>query len=278
MRIRNNRQKQGQGTTRGFTLVELLVVIGIIGLLISILLPSLNKARQAASAIKCLSNLRQMGVLTQLYANAYKNSLPPAEYHRLDDKSTPGSNVAVTWGALLAQQMRVGTGVAIGNAPNDPNGADANRQRQMFICPDAVTAPNGAAVSNTYSSHPLLVPVSGLSVGVPNGYPGPHPFAARFTQRRPYRLNNIRRSGEIILYFDATLYAASTFAAQTDGYNIDFNRLNANNSGAPQTHLLTGYPLAAPADMNASIDYGLNIDTKFTVSGDPADATTRTIG
>lgn len=61
---------------RAFTLVELLVVIGIIALLISMLLPALNKARQSARTVTCLSTVRQLGMAYQMYTNAHRRSIP----------------------------------------------------------------------------------------------------------------------------------------------------------------------------------------------------------
>src|SRR5689334_14036471 len=61
---------------RGFTLVELLVVIGVIALLIAILLPSLKKARESAVRTQCASNLRQIHGAVVMYANENKGWLP----------------------------------------------------------------------------------------------------------------------------------------------------------------------------------------------------------
>ncbi len=68
--------RSGAITNKAFTLIELLVVISIIALLVGILLPALGAARRSAQTSKCLSNVRQIALASQFYANDFNDYLP----------------------------------------------------------------------------------------------------------------------------------------------------------------------------------------------------------
>ena len=255
---------------QGFTLVELLVVIGIIALLISILLPSLNKARQAANKTACLSNLHNMAVSLTGYLSTFKGGLPPGvDYSR-----------QVTWWSLLAQQMgnhyqavqnlgaTTPATILTGNDSN-PSQIAANmamaagdNRLGVFRDKDAIDT-NPHSVIN-YSCHPLLMPDIYLSY--PAGF---LETSLQNTLRRPYNVTRIPNPADLVLIFDgsqsisADLTATGTVPvaagdASACAYNLDNNRIGntaATNPGV--TYLLTN----SGVNLGASIDAGPNVDS-----------------
>jgi len=90
---RPNMQTSKAHRSPGFTLIEMLTVISIIGLLVGMLLPALNGARERGRQVACQSNLHQLGLAILVYAGDYQNHTPPA--YQIENPTT------ITWYDLL---------------------------------------------------------------------------------------------------------------------------------------------------------------------------------
>jgi prepilin-type N-terminal cleavage/methylation domain-containing protein len=172
------------GHRRAFTLVELLVVIAIIGILVALLLPAIQSAREAARRTECVNNMKQIGIALQNYHDTYR-TFPLGSFNLREVWPSNGTN----WRALILQFMEQGAvweqltfsadpavhfmaGGAAGTAALNGNESLKNFDLKAYRCPSGTIKPFDTSGGSNNSGIAMNVQYVGVQ-GAARPVPGP---------------------------------------------------------------------------------------------------------
>ena len=195
---------------KGFTLVELLVVIGIIALLISVLMPALNGARTQARLVQCSSNFKQVHFALMAYAQDHGGFLPPSSDNNWEAQGTNAETFT-----------RLNT--YLGMPFDDPNQINGFLS-PIFTCVEAI--PAGEA-SGAWA--PQLIRTIQWN---PRAFPGYDQMNASIGGTGPgkeyplRRLSSIRKSSEKVAFYEATQIPGWNFCPEPESIYLDGWRWN----------------------------------------------------
>lgn len=237
---------------RGFTLVELLVVVAIVAVLIGLLLPAIQNVRAAAARIQCSNKLRQLNLALQSYAGTHNGRLPPCNPPRL----SPTGGYCGTQGLMLPylEQQNLYDQLVRGNV--------SSYYVPAFICPaDPTIVGNQSNAFGFVGSEPICYAINPLLFGTLDARTGSYTGALR----SPSKFNP-RQYGTFVFYPQISPYNIANIPDGTSN-TIAFSEISAVNPQAGALHWVAGCTYGPEAGGDATIpsnylpQYSINATT-----------------